>query len=409
VHSTPSNNGDGKTVGVDGFGADRFCTSAQPGAEDLTPQQITELRAASIAARESGRELRRAKADYEAALHHFQNAQSLAQRAGDSKLAAEVMVGAVDCLNKLGRSKEADALADHLDAEYNRLGMAIEAAKLDVNRGIGLLEMRRCEQAHDLFARALPCLMREGEPYAQAFVQNNLATALTQLGRLKEAMVLLDDAYSTFGSIGQDISAMKVLVNKGYIHYVRGGYADAIALLRKTRGFLEDLRGTRLEGHSEEVLAHCNADLADVQREANLREDSGASYDAAIACYAALFRSCGHGRRLTEHAYWRTWDDWMMPRGHLRSRERHAPSTAPASSWAWFNSCAHTSRGPGTIPRTLPGMLRMRHVCSLTLVSVRGAHTLVLSSPTWSYVGAGTQYGRWPKLLRMRHEWASTH
>ncbi len=288
MHSTPSNNGDGKTVGVDGFGADRFCTSAQPGAEDLTPQQITELRAASIAARESGRELRRAKADYEAALHHFQNAQSLAQRAGDSKLAAEVMVGAVDCLNKLGRSKEADALADHLDAEYNRLGMAIEAAKLDVNRGIGLLEMRRCEQAHDLFARALPCLMREGEPYAQAFVQNNLATALTQLGRLKEAMVLLDDAYSTFGSIGQDISAMKVLVNKGYIHYVRGGYADAIALLRKTRGFLEDLRGTRLEGHSEEVLAHCNADLADVQREANLREDSGASYDAAIACYAAL-------------------------------------------------------------------------------------------------------------------------
>lgn len=282
MHSTPSSDGGGKTVGVDVLGADRFRTSAQPDTEALTPQQIGELRAASVAARELGRELRRAKADYEAALHHFQEAQALAQRAGDAKLAAEVMVGAVDCLNQLGRSQEADGLADQLADQYNRLGMGLEAAKLDVNRGIGLLHMGRCEQASELFARALPCILREGEPYAQAFVLNNLAAALTRLSRLDKALPLLHAAQSIFERIEQDISAAKVQANIGYLCYVRGAYAEAVAALRRTRDALMELKSVDGSDHHDVDLALCDADMADVQREANLRTESLTSYDNAI-------------------------------------------------------------------------------------------------------------------------------
>ncbi|MCX6360810.1 MAG: CHAT domain-containing protein [Armatimonadetes bacterium] len=166
--------------------------------------------------------------------------------------------------------------------------MGIEAAKLDVNRGIGLLHMRRCEQARDLFARALPWFMRDGDPYAQAFVQNNLAAALTRLGQLDEALTLLKLAYDTFGCMGQDLNAAKVQGNIGYLYYVRGAYADAVAALRKTRHSIQHPERPETKVHHEEALAHCDADLGDIQREANLREEALVSYNSAIQRYTSL-------------------------------------------------------------------------------------------------------------------------
>src|SRR5262249_32457538 len=113
-------------------------------------------------------------------------------------------------------------------------------------------------------------LGRSGDETVVARVQSNCANALTHLNRFDEAISLYEQARAIFAGRGMTTDAAVVDTNVGYLHYVSGRHAAALAsLTRAHQEFVERRRDLE--------AARCDIDTAEAYRALNL-------YPEALEC-----------------------------------------------------------------------------------------------------------------------------
>jgi CHAT domain-containing protein/tetratricopeptide (TPR) repeat protein len=246
--------------------------------------------AGAVAAHRQSAQALRLQGLHEEALVEIALAVARAEQLGDPRLAAQVQVGAVDSLAWMTRFDEAVALAKRLEEQLLALGAEEDAAKVVVNVANQYFRRDQYEQALERYGRALDVLARFGDPVTVARVQANAANALTAMGRIDDALLLYQEARRSLEE-RNDPGAATIDGNEGYLQYVSGKHALALAAMLRCRESYA-LRGLSV------VHANVNADLAAVYRDLNLRPEALDCYEQTLAMLEG--RGIGYERARAE-------------------------------------------------------------------------------------------------------------
>ena len=255
--------------------------------------QIAKITKNALAAAQSGRLLGqalRAEGRHEDALNALNAAAGRAEQAGEERLAAQIQIGAIDSLGVLGRVAEAFALANRLETRLRLPGAESDAARVLVNAGT--LHYRRDEyaQAADYFERALPLFPPE-DAVSRARTLANYGAVLTETGEFERGVALFEQARQAFETAEMPRWAAMTDANIGWLRYVSGEYAAALAsLTRAFRVFAES--GQELDA------AKCDADRAEVYRELYLDAEALECYGRALPVLESFGLAYERGRAL---------------------------------------------------------------------------------------------------------------
>ncbi len=262
------------------------------------------------AARHLRGEAHRILGQHEAALRDYAEASRGYRRLGRPGDAARSDASAVDSLRCLGRSTQALRPAVNARRVFRKLGEELRSAVLDEMVGLVYFQQDDYARALRLFDRARPVVAAVGRPLDLAALNNNAATALTNLDRLREAEMMYAASRATYAEQGTDAALARVDVNLGYLAFRQGRYGAAVDLLRQAGDVFDSLRnrpsaiGTRL-------------DLADTYLALNLLDEAGelsqeqlqlAIWSGARVALWHVPHSClpGHSRRISKRRWvWR--------------------------------------------------------------------------------------------------------
>jgi tetratricopeptide (TPR) repeat protein len=199
------------------------------------------------AARQVRGDAQRFLGQHEAALADYSSAGDLFRRLGQPADAARSEASAVDSLRCLGRGPEALRLAQRTRGVLRRLGgEQLRSAVLDEIVGLVYFQQNDYARALRLFDRARPTIAALGRPIDLAALNNNAATALTNLDRLREAEILYSAARAVYAEQGTDAALARVDVNLGNLALRQGRYGAAVDLLRGAADVFDDLRNIPL-------------------------------------------------------------------------------------------------------------------------------------------------------------------
>ena len=221
------------------------------------------------AARQVRGDAHRFVGQHDAALQDYARAGDLfrgLQRPAD---AARTDASAVDSLRCLGRSAEALRLAGRTRRVFKRLGEELRSAVLDEIVGLVYLQQNDFARALRFFDRARPVVAAVGRPIDLAALNNNAATTLTNLDRLREAQTLYAAARAVYAEQGTDAALARVDVNLGYLALRQGRYGAAVDLLRGAADVFDSLANLPL------AIA-TRLDLADTYLALNLLDEAAA-------------------------------------------------------------------------------------------------------------------------------------
>jgi tetratricopeptide (TPR) repeat protein len=237
--------------------------------EAVALAETAEQADAQAAARQVRGEAHRLLGQHDAALLDYARAGDLYRRLGQLGEAARTDASAVDSLRCLGRSVEALRLAARARRVFRRLGEELRSAVLDEMVGLVYFQQNDYQRALKLFDRARPIVAVVGRPLDLAALNNNAATALTNLDRLREAETLYAAARATYAAQGTDAALARVDVNLGYLALRQGRYGAAVDLLRQAADVFDSL-------HNMPLAIGTRLDLADTYLALNLLDEAGA-------------------------------------------------------------------------------------------------------------------------------------
>src|SRR6202011_1541497 len=124
-----------------------------------------------------------------------------------------------------------------------------------------------------------------------AALNNNAATALTSLDRLREAETLYAAARATYAEQGTDAALARVDVNLGFLAFRQGRYGAAVDLLRQAADVFDSL-------HNMPLAIATRLDLADTYLALNLLDEAGALSEEQLRLSAELGLDNEHARAL---------------------------------------------------------------------------------------------------------------
>lgn len=205
---------------------------------------------------------------HEAALSDYSAAEALYRRTGRPVEAARMDACAVDSLRCLGRLPEALRTAARARRVFRRHGERFRMAVLD--EIIGLVHFQQDDYVHALrlLERARPAIAAVGRPVDLAVLNNNAATALTNLDRLREAETLYAAARAYYAEQHTDAALARVDINLGYLAFRQGRYGAAVDLLRGAADVFEGLRNMPL-------AIRTRLDLSETYLALNLLDEAG--------------------------------------------------------------------------------------------------------------------------------------
>jgi len=276
---------------TDLIGNPRQALSAANAAVALADQAGDPLNRA--AARQVRGDAQRFLGQHESALADYSSAGDLFRRLGQPADAARSEASAVDSLRCLGRGPEALRLAQRTRRVLRRLGgEQLRSAVLDEIVGLVYFQQNDYARALRLFDRARPTIATLGRPIDLAALNNNAATALTNLDRLREAEILYSAARAVYAEQGTEAALARVDVNLGNLALRQGRYGAALDLLRGAADVFDSLRniplaiGTRLD-LVETYLALNLLDEAGTlsQQQLQLGEEVGLQHEHARALF----------------------------------------------------------------------------------------------------------------------------
>ncbi len=190
-----------------------------------------------------------AKNDLAGAERHLRYWEKEAMEGGDDRGRYTVCNELMGLLRKLGRRDEALAYAEHTLALAEKLGMTenVTGATALLNAGTVYKAFGKAAKGLPLFARARTIYEAQLKPddARLAGLWNNMALALTDLGRYDEAEALYDKAVAlTRQTPGMQGDAAISLLNKANLIEARDGLLDGdeviCACLEKAEALLND-------------------------------------------------------------------------------------------------------------------------------------------------------------------------
>ena len=197
------------------------------------------------------------RGDTNAALANLRRAYDLAIAAGNAKAQRESLA-VIAHIYADDRVRQYDRAIEY----YRQVLPQFEAAKADdevadtlFNIGSTYDRKNDLTAALDWYRRALAAEEKLGRKGEAAFVKRSTAVTLGKLGRLEEALLLLDDALRTFTAEKQTDGAMQVRQSRGIIRRRLGRIDAAIEDLETSRGWFEAQKSSRFLQKTNEELA----------------------------------------------------------------------------------------------------------------------------------------------------------
>jgi CHAT domain-containing protein len=187
----------------------------------------------------------------------YQEASHQYMAAGEEVEGARTLIGAIDALGDLGRTKEALSTAERITEIFTRRNEVVHQAKVDLNVGNLYHRLERNREASEYYWRARRVFARHGDKQLTALADTNLGNVATNLCNYRAAHTYYQRAARTLDSLGAQIPAAMNEVDIGWLHFIEGDYLRSLAILNKAkRRFEQD----ELPRH----VAVCNLDLAEI-------------------------------------------------------------------------------------------------------------------------------------------------
>jgi tetratricopeptide (TPR) repeat protein len=155
--------------------------------------------------------------------------------------AARTCIGKVAALTSLGRTDEAQALAERSRDEFEHAGDMLSQAKIDMNLGNLHSHQGRYAQAVEYYRRATEAFQSLGDTIYSAINQVNQANALTELDDFRSAEEHYRRAKSVFEAAGLRTAVASVDHDLAFLQRLRGDYTEAFRTFERARDMFSDL------------------------------------------------------------------------------------------------------------------------------------------------------------------------
>ena len=197
------------------------------------------------------------RGDYNAAIQGLRKTRELCRETGDSYHAALCDLDLSEIYVELNLADEAEHMAQQAKAQFDGLGMKLEAGRSTVNLAIAMHQQHYSEKALALFAQAAEVFARENNEGWQALVTLYRALVLFETAKLEPARQLCSEALAFFESAGLDRRAILCRLLLARLRKPMGGWRNSAhceTALQKLSGANAPL----LEYHVHVLLGHAH-------------------------------------------------------------------------------------------------------------------------------------------------------
>jgi CHAT domain-containing protein len=157
----------------------------------------------------------------------------------------------------------------------------VQLAQLEANIGNIYYRLDRYEKALSHYDKARQALSGYGDDTMLAVIDFSKSNVFADINRPDMALKLLDSAADRFDSAGRSLQAEQARFNIAYLKFLRGNYNGALASYFSVRDRVAELG-------SDELVAYCNLELAEILLALNAFEDASESADAAQKIFKEL-------------------------------------------------------------------------------------------------------------------------
>ncbi|HYR88367.1 MAG TPA: CHAT domain-containing protein [Terriglobia bacterium] len=208
-----------------------------------------------------------ANEQYEEAIPYYKSAIEKLEHMTDHRQAARNRIGYVAALAYAGRRQEAIDVAGIAEKWFLQNQDEEGRARLFTNLGNLYHSLDEYMQGVEYHTAAAGIFEKLGDKRALAQTYTNLASGLSMVGQFEHA----DELFERAGKLSDELElfdlSAQASYNRGYLHYLRGRYSDA---LRSFAG----LRQRFDRGDSTRHRAHCDLDEAEIYLELRLSKDA---------------------------------------------------------------------------------------------------------------------------------------
>ncbi len=178
--------------------------------------------------------------EVQAAVAAYEEARLLAEAIGDEALAARCGIGKMGALLRLGRAKEALAIAGQIEPVLGARGNTLLLARTVGQRATALRYLAETEAAAKAYTQAAELL--RGIPEASldlATVLHNLGLLLTRMGRTAEARSALQEAQEAARRARSTLWEARVVAALAELDVITGRYTQAFVAYERAAELYE--------------------------------------------------------------------------------------------------------------------------------------------------------------------------
>lgn len=157
----------------------------------------------------------------------------------------------------------------------------VQLAQLEANIGNIYYRLDRYAKALSHYDKARQALSGYGDDTMLAVIDFSKSNVFADINRPDMALKLLDSAAARFDSAGRSLQAEQARFNIAYLKFLRGNYNGALASYFRVRDRVAELG-------SDELVAYCNLELAEIFLALNAFEDASESAEAAQKIFEEL-------------------------------------------------------------------------------------------------------------------------
>jgi CHAT domain-containing protein len=207
------------------------------------------------------------KGEPAAAVELHKQAIALFDALGNTREIARTLSGSIQPLLHTGQYEQAFAAGERARAIFTSEDDIWRLARLEINIGNIYYRQDRFAEAMSCYERARQGLLPNQDPEGVAAVLSNMITCYISLNAFPQALEAYRQAHQFCEEHGMPLLVTQADYNIAYLHYLRGEYSKAIAMLGTARLHAQKTG----DGYH---AALCDLDLAELYLELNLSSEA---------------------------------------------------------------------------------------------------------------------------------------
>ena len=218
-----------------------------------------------------------------AAVNHHDRARSLFLKLGDQTQLARTLSASIQPLILIGEYERAYAAAAEASSIFREQGNEWRLARVELNAGNIYDRQDRFEEALACYERAYQCLLpyQDRDPESVAVALHNMAGCLVLLNEFHRAVATYERARAFAAETRMPLLVAQADYNIAWLHYLRGEYGQAIAILRATRDACAS-------NHDQHHYSLCHLDLSEIYLELNMPREAEMAAEVAQQGFGGL-------------------------------------------------------------------------------------------------------------------------